>query len=91
MDHIPYPTHLGVSPIIVLYIDLYEFDGGDLATFAKRLKVKRRVAHQTIRRVGPGVALFRISRSFHREEDHQAIVSSFLASIGVSSFAICLG
>lgn len=40
MDHIPYPDHLGIQPIVVPYIGMYEFDGGDFATFDDRLGLK---------------------------------------------------
>lgn len=40
MDHIPYPTHLKVPPIVVPYLGIYKYDGKNFATFDKRLKFK---------------------------------------------------
>lgn len=40
MDHLPYPTHLKVPPVVVLYLGVYRYAGGDFATLDDRLKSK---------------------------------------------------
>ena len=38
MDHIPYPPHLSIPPVVVPYIQTYSSDDADFATFEERLK-----------------------------------------------------